>query len=144
MPNRQGNPMTDLIKRLRSLAEKATPGPWEVGTHPSMVVAPCPCCGLVATAAQYGPSESAECYNSEYIAAANPLAVLELLDMIEKLRAGLAKHYEPLRLRAECVPGGFSESPAWCVICKGRGEPGKTIGSIRHTPDCPVTLAAGE
>ena len=89
MPNRQGNPMTDLIKRLRSLAEKAIPGPWEVGTHPSMVVAPCPCCGLVATAAQYGPSESAECYNSEYIAAANPLAVLELLDMIEKLRAAL-------------------------------------------------------
>jgi hypothetical protein len=61
---------------------------------------------------------------------------------IERLRAGLAKHYEPLRLRAECVPGGFSESPTWCVICKGRGEPGKTIDSIRHTPDCPVTLAA--
>ena len=61
---------------------------------------------------------------------------------IKRLRAAHAKHYEPLRLRAECAPGGFSESPTWCVICKGRGEPGKTISSIRHTPDCPVTLAA--
>ena len=66
----------------------------------------------------------------------------DVLAEIERLRAALAKHYEPLRLRAECAPGGFSESPTWCVICKGRGEPGKTIASIRHTPDCPVTLAA--
>jgi len=63
---------------------------------------------------------------------------------IERLRAGLAKHYNALRLRAECAQGGAlaAEVPTWCAICMGKGERGKSVDSIQHTPDCPVSLAA--
>lgn len=79
--------MKSKFKRLRKLAQKATPGPWEVGDHPSKVIAPCPCCGPVATCDQYGPSETPDCYNSEYIAAANPRVILELLSELKWLES---------------------------------------------------------
>ena len=62
--------------------------------------------------------------------------------VIERLRAGLAKHYDNLRIRASCVVGGYSaEVPPWCVICKGKAPLGKTVSEIQHAADCPVTLA---
>jgi len=63
---------------------------------------------------------------------------------VERLRAGLAKHYNNLRCRAECAIGGVAaaEVPTWCVICEGQGERGKSVDSVQHTPDCPVSLAA--
>lgn len=73
-------------QRLRELAKAATPGPWEVGDHQSLVVSPCPCCGLIATCAQFGPGEGPLNYNSDYIAAANPKAILVVLDSLAEAR----------------------------------------------------------
>jgi hypothetical protein len=73
---------------IRALCERATPGPWVVGEHASQVVAPCPCCGPIATCDMYGPEsgdreyDARMHYNSEFIAAARTL-VPRLLDALE-------------------------------------------------------------
>lgn len=94
----------ETLQQLKRLAEEATPGPWVVGDHPSKVVAPCPCCGLIATCSQYGPGEGTDSYNSEYIAGTNPAVLLELLAEIEQLqgdieyaRERLTSHDDPDR-----------------------------------------------
>lgn len=74
------------LSKLRKLASNATPGPWVVGENVAEVIAPCPCCGLIATCAQYGPSDDdPECFNSGYIAAFAPNVAISLLDEIERL-----------------------------------------------------------
>ena len=79
------------IEELQRLAEAATPGPWEVGNHASQVTSSCTCCGLIATCALFGfesgdrETDAAQHYNSDYIAAANPAAVLELLAYVKRL-----------------------------------------------------------
>lgn len=47
--------LSDDLSRMDTEDKAATPGPWIVGEHPSEVVAPCPCCGPIATCVAYGP-----------------------------------------------------------------------------------------
>lgn len=42
------------LQPIKDALASATPAPWVVGDDPSQVIAPCPCCGLIATCAPYG------------------------------------------------------------------------------------------
>lgn len=66
-------------KRLRELALAATPGPWILeGT------------GNVPDISYYGPKwENPPTKDEEYIAAANPQAIISLLDENERMREAL-------------------------------------------------------
>lgn len=88
------------MNELRSLAEKATPGPW-VWNHPEES----PKFGdrgpdLTGNSARLvlsaeGDGDGANLYvagsDADYIAAAHPQAVLALLDEIDRLRAEIAR-----------------------------------------------------
>jgi len=76
----------DDRKRLRELAERATPGPWEyvpTGPDRSADFVRAELGSTVADFGGYPPSPA----DAAFIAAANPTAVLELLDDMEILRA---------------------------------------------------------
>lgn len=82
--------MTDL-KKLRELAEAATPGPWEVSGTGQQVLkeADVPygnqrICETNSMASHY-PGKTSCWKNIAFIAAANPETVIALLDRIEKL-----------------------------------------------------------
>ena len=86
-------------KKLRELAEAATPGPWENRPGidpPGDIIAP----GL----GEYGPKPFithvgswGRSADAAFIAAANPQTVLALLDEIERLRARLKTHEREFR-----------------------------------------------
>jgi hypothetical protein len=109
-----------MITTLRELAEKASPGPWTVHVEP--VFSPFMACtelsrlangtilfsgtlpmlvdanGMCPAVTGCGPTSDA---NAAYIAAANPQAILELLDRCEKLEAEAAR-YRWLRNEDAC------------------------------------------
>ncbi len=75
------------LTRLAELAAKATPGPWIADPDDvALVVAPCPCCGPIATCHVFGPpgSTSRNCYNTDFIAACSPDIIAGL---VAELRA---------------------------------------------------------
>jgi hypothetical protein len=78
--------MTD-IQKLKALAEAATPGPWVKTID-----------GVMPEGAKFGifgnPTSENGAANREYIAAANPAAVLELIAEIELLREECEAHLE--------------------------------------------------
>lgn len=83
--------------QLRKAAKKATPGPWIVDPKDiSIVLAPCPCCGPVAQCFVFGPpgTKSPECYNTGYIAAANPSTIRSLLRDLDVANRGLEMSVE--------------------------------------------------
>ena len=87
--------MIDL-NELRRLAQEAMPGPWRVGHPPpngEQTIGTLD--GLMVAVATTGWAVNAK-LNAEYVAAANPATVLELLDEIERLRAASAKAKEAL------------------------------------------------
>lgn len=77
------------IKELRRLAEAATPGPWRYREDDDEHAA--------AVAHEHGwvdailPSGEQENKDAEYIASANPSAILSLLDHIEQQEAEIAR-----------------------------------------------------
>lgn len=76
--------MTLDLNRLRSLALKATPGPWhwgERGEQAFKLYGPKPDYKIVAYSEPFAIAES----NRQFIAAASPTTVLALLDRIEAL-----------------------------------------------------------
>lgn len=81
----------ERLDELEALAEAATPGPWVVGDDASQVIAPCPCCGLIATCDPYGiPTGDRDYdlqhhYNSGFIAASRQ-AIPELIAEVRRLR----------------------------------------------------------
>ena len=87
--------MTDRNK-LRELCEKATPGEWEYWTSNSMKRIVAETGGDVIWATRYSNYDGTPVMdekqegNLEFIAAANPSTVLELLDKIEALELKLA------------------------------------------------------
>jgi hypothetical protein len=79
----------DAIKRLRELAERATPGPWELDgkglwAHPKGAGWAC----VVVPNYEYetGVTLKYEDRDADYIAAASPDVVTALLDELERLR----------------------------------------------------------
>ena len=78
---------------LRKLAEEATPGPWmrlfgERTVYDRMEDG---CRGNVIVRADY-PHSKADGENLDYIAAANPSTILQLLDYIETLEKDAARY----------------------------------------------------
>ena len=74
-------------EELRRLAQAAMPGPWRVGHPPpngEQTIGTLD--GLMVAVATTGWAVNAK-LNADYVAAANPATVLELLDEIERLRA---------------------------------------------------------
>ena len=71
------------IEELKRLAEAATPGPWEVRAGVLRKIGE-----QQQIATIYRP------YNSQFIAAANPAAVLELIDYVEYLRGKNREHFD--------------------------------------------------
>lgn len=70
------------ITELKELAEKATPGPWVAGDDEDsdyFLVGPCGDDGIVYQSVVKLHSET----NADYIAAANPAAILELIAKLE-------------------------------------------------------------
>lgn len=85
--------MTDLTK-LKELAERATPGPWSCNRHWAIVGGPIleftngAAQQQIAMACGQSWMHDEELRNNaEWIAAANPAAVLELIAEVERLQA---------------------------------------------------------
>lgn len=81
------------VNKLRELAQKATPGPWRVGTPPpngEQTIGTR--LGLMVAVATTGAGVSSES-NADFIAAANPAAILDLIDRLEAAEKD-AKRYE--------------------------------------------------
>ena len=80
----------DERAELRRLAEAATPGPWAQG-DPTFGCANAQCVVSISDAAMgrdvMGPSLQPALFDVEWIAAANPAAVLALLDQLEGAEA---------------------------------------------------------
>ena len=75
---------------LRALAEAATPGPWTLsadGPPPDIIAG----MSVVACTLPSDRTRDEDTANAAYIAAANPAAVLALLDEVERLREALDK-----------------------------------------------------
>lgn len=77
--------MTIDTKRLRELAEKATPGPWR--SNPRTAKVYYLASGGDSADLSYILSEN-EASDAEFIAATDPQTVLALLDEIDRLRTG--------------------------------------------------------
>lgn len=79
----------DQMAALRALAERATPGPWEAeGDYKSPDILACGSVVAVTIASDMKPPVDKA--NAEFIAAANPSAVLALLDENARMREALA------------------------------------------------------
>ena len=77
----------DEIKRLRALAEVATPGPWRLEGDGDLILM-----GgngeLLMDGVSYYPTALSRPEDWHYVAAVSPDVVLALLDEIERLRSG--------------------------------------------------------
>lgn len=99
------------ITELKALAEKATPGPWIAGDDEDsdyFLVGPCGDDGIVYQSVVKLHSET----HADYIAAANPAAILELITQLEdaqgEIRA-LRATEAGLRERVKELQFGLSE-----------------------------------
>ena len=85
------------VTALRKLAEEATPGPWIAGDDDDsdyFLIGPCDVDGIVYQPIVKLHSEA----NAAHLAAANPQAIISLLDYIETLEKD-AGRYQYLRSR---------------------------------------------
>ncbi|MCV0061493.1 ead/Ea22-like family protein [Pseudomonas aeruginosa] len=107
--------MTDLTK-LKELAERATPGPWSCNRHWAIVGGPIleftngAAQQQIAMACGQSWMHDEELRNNaEWIAAANPAAVLELIAEVERLRTRLEiderTPYDGIACRDETIKG---------------------------------------
>lgn len=90
--------MTPNLAQLKELATKATPGEWENGNRNDgvfMVLCYQKVSGRVNR--RVHPISTSEPCDAEYIAAANPETILELIDRIEKLEEVLKWYAEEER-----------------------------------------------
>lgn len=100
----------DDLPKLRELAQKATPGPWRD-------------VGMAVTAKELGYARVADtelnnefmAENDAFIATLNPATVIELLDMIERLRKDYRMHAEIADNLGEFLDdtNGWDEYHAW-------------------------------
>lgn len=131
--------MSEDRKQLRNLAKRATPGPWELQTSNSWrrigttggrfadgdVLAP------TTHRGDNHPDLAARQEDLEFIVAANPAAVLAMLDEIDRLKADNAALEKRL-----CI----------CQECGGRGEvhTGEYTYEGEWQPPEPVMVECGE
>lgn len=125
--------MTPDLKRLRELAEKATPGPWAaedmwevITTVEQDLDTPFPGIALTDFRGSSDLGNDQNDLNAQFIAAANPQAILSLLDRLEAVE------------RERC--------PDWDKPCPSKevyGHNGKAIGRelLDKTPPLLITSA---
>lgn len=116
---------------LRRLAEAATPGPWSLTDgDPAMngqhwTIRRQGVAGIRVSGFTYGFNGDAA-----YIAAANPAAVLALLDDLDAARAAITR-VQGLHGAYTETWGDFGEhSQTWCAICDGEPYPCPTIRAL--------------
>jgi hypothetical protein len=124
--------MTPSTLRLKQLAEAATPGPWydyrEQGIFPTLFSYEELSNGQRKLVEYIGHAQKEE--NRQFIAAANPEAVLGLISRIEKLEAAL-RFYADIGTYGTAGPGdctSVDSSDCEPVLIDGWGEsyrPGK-------------------
>lgn len=92
------------LTELRRLAEAATPGPWEFCADQSVMALPAPSSDVIEcaiyecrTIIDWTPRTT----DAEFIAAANPAVILDLLDAAEALERVRALH-RPYSIYGEC------------------------------------------
>lgn len=109
------------ITELKELAEKATPGPWVAGDDEDsdyFLVGPCGDDGIVYQSVVKLHSET----NADYIAAANPAAILELIAQLEDAQG------EIRALRA--TEAGLRDRLASTPAQPAQQEPAKAIAYL--------------
>ena len=92
----------DAAKRLRELAEKATPGPWDAFMSSRFTSGGIGVENSDEEAIFWGEPGGLACARREdafFIAAANPAVILELLDALEKAQARAEKAEADLQTR---------------------------------------------
>lgn len=144
------------LDKLEQLARAATPGPWEArgGTHQVVAGQGEGRDGVVATAREYS--------DVDFIAAANPAAVLELVQRLraaERRNEGLAakareaigdRTIEAFIERAQVLDAivrdlatsrlaMYASSP--CPLCGHESHPTSSFVDDNHTADCLVARA---
>lgn len=92
--------MTPDLTRLRQLAESATPGPWHDAKSNNQVLATDPN-GMVICKMDGGYMHTGVVRDRAYIAAANPAAILALLDGLEAAESANEQRKHLLKLAAE-------------------------------------------
>jgi hypothetical protein len=66
------------LSELKELAKKATPGPWEIDSKYDQIWNP--------QTYEYIGTEDSDCHTTQFIAAANPQVVLQLIERSERLK----------------------------------------------------------
>ena len=93
--------------KLRELAQKATPGPWTYFHYPKYkhhhVSVPIDGSSMTLLLFQDGCQTTKPKEDAEYIAAANPATVLELLDEIDRLRSDVNGAAECIARQAQTI-----------------------------------------
>ena len=108
--------MTDLTT-LRRLAEAATPGPWYLHTSDDTLVSS-ESGEIVQAQGEYMIEYASMEADAAYIAAANPQAILALLDRLERqsaLCAAMAKWLHWSDLPDDAVVLAWSGEGAFCI-----------------------------
>lgn len=84
------------IEELKRLAEAATPGPWNTSPGGCGIIGPDKqwLGGMNDWVCEYSEEMTQSENNAAFIAAANPSAVLELIDYVEYLRGKNREHFD--------------------------------------------------
>lgn len=136
------------IEELKRLAQKATPGPWHVsGYAPEEIRSSNSIVRAVARRA--GPEDTWDVARRDaaYIAAANPQAILSLIERLEALEAerkGIVKLTLEQARAIETMPGVASTTmQTTCPVC-GERRWRHPAEKMRHAPDCWLAAAIKE
>jgi hypothetical protein len=120
-----------LIERLRPLAEKATPGPWTtVMTGRGLEVQRVVDNKSLATVCQWTGDHPDRIRNLDYIAAANPQVMLQLLDAL----SAALRMTEPIaEVGAMFMPEDAGDASIWALMPDDRKTDfGVRIGDLRN------------
>lgn len=111
--------MTD--KELRELAEKATPGPWKK-QGPNTIVGEKASCEALRKYIGNTFLDGNWSADAEYIAAANPAKIIELLDRVEKAEKVCEMLYQNTGMHCsavgKCIGCGKESTPALDMYCR--------------------------
>ena len=144
--------MTDWAT-LRALAEKATDGEWRLDEHEPKfdwfgnITTYLPRIAgevqriVTITCQRKTPNARAD---AEYIAAANPSAILGFLAELEAMRGQLAAILEHCDVRYVDCSGPVQLTYHYCAIC-GRNRDDVPIEQpIEHAGDCPLAIRSAQ
>ncbi|HCF5141355.1 ead/Ea22-like family protein [Pseudomonas aeruginosa] len=120
--------------KLKELAERATPGPWVVDAQQSGAIfnIESESGDLCIAMSQENPASTRlemneqRRVNAEFIAAANPQAILALLDEIDRLKAENEALRGALQAVVDDPTWRSNDNTLWPKIIKAMNQPGAT------------------